>query len=100
MEAASRQFGFANPSAQLTADDLPATTSLMLVRAGKDAFPGLNATLDHFTADALRSNLPITVINHATAPHAFDLIDASRESHDVIRRVLEFARSQLTGDHV
>lgn len=95
VETASRQFGFANPSARLTVDDVPSTTSLMVVRAGQDAFPGLNETLDRFAKDAMRSNLPITIINHATGPHAFDLIDSSRESHHVIRQVLAYARSQL-----
>jgi hypothetical protein len=93
--AAARQFGFANPSVQLTIDDLPGTTHLMVVRAGKDAFPELNATLDRFAADALRRNLPVTIINHADASHAFDLIDDGRESQHVIRQVLAFARFRL-----
>lgn len=95
VETAARQFGFANPSARSTIDDVPSTTNMMLVRAGQDVFPGLNATLDRFAADAMRRNLPITIVNHATAPHAFDLIDASHESRRVIRQVLEYARCQM-----
>lgn len=95
VETASRQFGFANPSARVTVDDVPSTTSLMIVRAGRDAFPGSNETLDRFAADAMRSNLAITIVNHATGSHAFDLLDSSRESHHVIRQVLAYARRQL-----
>lgn len=93
--AAARQFGFANPSTGLTTDDLPQTTHLLIVRAGKDGFAGLNATLDRFAADALGSNLPITIINHANASHAFDLVDTNRETRHVIGEVLTFARFQL-----
>lgn len=95
VEAASRQFGFANASAHLTTNDLPDTTHWMVVRAGRDAFPGLNASLDRFAAAALRRNLPITIINHASGTHAFDVMDAGSDSQFVIRQVLEFARFRL-----
>jgi hypothetical protein len=93
--AASRQFGFANPNAGLVIDALPRTTHLLLVRAGRDAFAGLNAAFDRFVAGALRSNLPITVINHANAAHGFDLSDDSRETQQVIRCVLAFVRERF-----
>jgi hypothetical protein len=35
-------------------------------------------------------SLPLTLINHATAPHAFDLMDESETTRDVIRRILGF----------
>ncbi len=95
IRTASRHFGFANPSSQLTTEDLPASTHLLFARAGNDALPGLNEALDRFTADALRSNLPITIVNHSTGPHAFDLIDESNESRNAIGQVLGFTRLRL-----
>jgi hypothetical protein len=54
----ARLFGFANPAAGKTVDDLPANTPLFVARAGQDQFAHLNETLDRFVAKALARNLP------------------------------------------
>lgn len=92
---AARQWGFVNPCAGKSAGDLPRDLPLFIARAGQDEFPGLNDTLDRFVAKALTCNLPITVVNHAVAPHAFDLFDDSETSREVIRRILAFLRFHL-----
>lgn len=93
-EAAAR-FGFANPCAGMTASDLPHELPLLVVRAGRDEMPGLNASIDRFVAAALARNLPVTLANHATAPHAFDLLDDSDASRELIQRILAFLRFHL-----
>lgn len=95
---ASRQWGFANPCAGRSVGDLPADIALFIARAGQDAMPGLNETLDRFVVDALASNLPVTFVNHAAAPHAFDLFDDSRTSREVIARMLAFLRFHLLAE--
>ena len=70
--------------------------SLLLVRAGRDECPGLNQALDVFISRALGANLPLTVVNHPTGPHAFDLLDDTDKSREVIRVTLEFLRFHLT----
>ncbi len=91
------RFGFVNPSAGRSVDDLPADLPLFLVRAGQDVMPGLNETLDRFLSGALAHNLPVTLVNLASAPHAFDLYDDSEASRETIRQVLAFLRRHLLG---
>lgn len=86
----AKQFGYANPAAGKLVSDLPPKLPLMIVRAGRDEFPHLNETLDRFVSKALERNLPLTLINHAEAPHAFDIAHESEMSREVIRRVLAF----------
>ncbi|HEX3070422.1 MAG TPA: alpha/beta hydrolase [Thermoanaerobaculia bacterium] len=91
----AKQFGYRNPAAGKSVSDLPPRLPLMIVRAGRDEFPHLNETLDRFVSKALECNLPLTLINHAEAPHAFDIAHDSEMSHEVIRRVLAFLRFHL-----
>jgi hypothetical protein len=51
--------------------------------------------MDRFLAKALSLNLPVTFVNHAEAPHAFDLMHDSETSREIIRRILEFLRFHL-----
>lgn len=68
---------------------------LFVVRDGRDELPGLNESIDRFVAKALARNLPITVVNHADAPHAFDIMRDSETSRDIIGRLLGFLRLHL-----
>ena len=52
--------------------DLPPDVPLFIARGGCDEVPQVNETLDRFITHALAANLPLTVANHATGPHAFD----------------------------
>jgi dienelactone hydrolase len=95
-EAAAR-FGFVNPCAGKSAGDLPQELPLFVVRAGRDEMPRLNESIDLFAAAALARNLPVTLANHAAAPHAFDLLDDSDASREMIRRILAFLQFHLLG---
>jgi hypothetical protein len=77
-------------------DDLQADIPLFIARAGKDETPGLNVALDRFVADALARNLPITILNHPEAPHAFDLFMRGFTSTRVLRALVEFMRLELS----
>lgn len=92
---AARQWGFVNPNGAKTIADLPPDIPLFVVRAGGDETPGLNETIDRFLAEALGSNLPITVTNLPAAPHAFDLMYDSPASREAIRQILGFLQSHL-----
>ena len=48
--------------------------------------PGMDA------APVRRGEPYVTVMNHATGPHAFDLFDDTRTSHDVVKHALAFLR--------
>jgi hypothetical protein len=92
---AAVQYHFANPAAGRQVEDLPKDTALFLARAGQDQFPGLNEALDAFVDGALRCNLPVTLMNHATGPHGFDFADDSEASRQVIRAILSFLQANL-----
>jgi hypothetical protein len=94
---AARTWRFANPAAGKTVEDLPATTALFLARAGQDQTPHLNAALDRFLAHVVARNLSVSFVNHATGPHAFDILDDGEATREVIRQVLGFLRFQLLG---
>ena len=92
---AAKTIRFANPSAGKSVADLPPQTPLFVARAGQDATPGLNEALDRFLAAAISRNLPLGFANHSGGPHAFDLMDDSEASRDVIRGTLAFLKASL-----
>lgn len=91
----AKTYGFATPCAGRSMDDVVRDVPMFLARAGRDQFAGLNATMDRFVAGALAANLPLTLVNHAGGPHAFDLFDDTETSREVIRRVLAFLGFEL-----
>lgn len=91
----ARLYGFANACAGKSVDDLPSDVPLFLVRAGREQFAGLNEALDLFLAKALARNFPVTLVNHATGPHGFDLDDDSDTSREVVKQILAFMRFHL-----
>ncbi len=93
---AARQWGFVNPAAGRSVDDLPKGVPLFVARAGNDSFARLNETLDRFLAEALRANLPVTFVNYPEAPHAFDLFVNDEASREIIRAILVFLRFHLS----
>lgn len=94
---AQKMFKFDNACEGKSIDDLPAESPIFIARAGKDQMPRLNEALDRFVARALARNMPVSFVDHAEGPHAFDLTDDSEMAHEVIRGVLTFLRSCLLG---
>ena len=94
---ASKSFGFANPCAGKTVDDLAEDVPLFIAKAGRDEMPGLNGAIDRFVGEARTRNLPVTFVNHPSGPHAFDLMHDSETSREIIRQILAFMRLHLLG---
>lgn len=92
---AAEQFRFATVPAGRSVGDLPPQLPVFLARAGKDGMPGLNAAFDRFVAKALAANVPLTVVNHSTAAHSFDLFDDSAATRAVIAQTLRFLEHHL-----
>ena len=93
VQQAAAMFHFAAPP--MTLEQLPAIP-LLIARAGRDEMPGLNALLDRFIPTAIARGLPITLVNHPTGPHSFDLLDDSPTTRAVVQQVLAFLRIHLT----
>ena len=88
-------YGFVNPVADKSIDDLPQNLPMFIARAGQDQTPYLNEVLDRFIMSALARNLSITIANHPNGPHAFDLFDDSHTTRVIIQEVLDFLKLQL-----
>ena len=91
---AAQTFRFTNPNAGKSLDDLPEDLPLFIVRAGLEQFPAperLDRSLLRTGAGAATGRS--RSINHATGPHAFDLLDDSETTRAIIRQVLDFLTS-------
>jgi dienelactone hydrolase len=91
---AAQRWGFVVPNTPPALDSL-ARVPMLVVRAGRDDMPGLNESIDRFVAEALRANLPVTVVNQCTGPHGFDIFDATHDSRRAIRQIVGFLSMHL-----
>jgi acetyl esterase/lipase len=73
-------------------DSLP---PIFLARAGRDAIPFLNESVDRFVAEALRRNVVLDFVNHAAGEHGFDIVTRDERSRDIIAQTLRFVRRHL-----
>jgi hypothetical protein len=80
-----------NPITQDFCPEIP----LFVVRAGNDETPGLNVALDGFVSRAIAANRPLTLVNHAQAPHAFDLFLDTPETRRILQQGLDFLKANL-----
>jgi hypothetical protein len=65
--------------------DLP----VLYVRAGLDR-PSVNRSIGTLAALAVTENAPVTVLNHPTGHHGFEIADDDDATRDVIERTLDF----------
>ncbi|HEX9892920.1 MAG TPA: alpha/beta hydrolase [Gemmatimonadales bacterium] len=71
-------------------DSLP---PLLLARAGRDAIPGINASIDRFLQLALLRNVQIDLYTHPTGAHGFDRVaGADARAAEIVEATLAFAR--------
>lgn len=69
---------------------------LFVVKAGLD-HAMLNASIDRFVAEALTHNVMMDLLTHPAGHHAFDIVDDTPRSHEIIRRTLDFMAMHLLG---
>jgi dipeptidyl aminopeptidase/acylaminoacyl peptidase len=67
---------------------------LLIARAGLDQRE-LNRYLDRFVIEAITLNAPLTVLNHTTGHHNFDILDDNERSREIIKATLEFFQTNL-----
>lgn len=88
-------YRFVNPCAGKSVDDVRSDVPMLLVRSGQDQFHGVNESLDNFVLHAMRHDLPVTLVNHRGAPHAFELYLDGEETREIVRRILGFMQFHL-----
>jgi hypothetical protein len=92
---AARAYGFVDATAGMSAADLPVDVPLFVARAGRDEFAGLNEALDRFVSAALARNVPLSLVNHHTAAHAFEIHEDSDTSRHITAQMLAFMQRCL-----
>lgn len=70
---------------------------IFVARAGLDRVPQMKDTIDRFALRALAANVDLTLVNHPTGLHAFDLQNDDPRSREIIRATLDFLRHHLLG---
>lgn len=90
---AAANFRFCNPRGNR--NFVASTTPLLVVRAGKDQFEGLNATLDRYVSAVRAADGELELLELDAAVHGFDVIDESQQSRAAITRVLDFFEENL-----
>jgi len=88
--ATGRQFGFVVPVSGKSVADLPEATAIFLARAGQDEFAHLNDAMDHLTQAGLKENRSITLVNNRDGRHAFDILEDTDISREVVKSILAF----------
>ena len=85
----SKQFGFVYEIDSAYTSNTPN----FIVRAGKDAFNLIPATIDEYVNLLLEKNIPFELINYPNGQHSFDLFNNNEESVNVILRTLDYLES-------
>jgi len=93
LQETAQTFGFVSPHEGM--ENFPENTPILVIGAGKDEFPGLNASIDNFEAEAVARNSPVSVIRYPEGVHAFDILDDSQRSIEMIKLCVGFLRLRL-----
>jgi acetyl esterase/lipase len=69
---------------------------MLVARAGRDAIPGINASIERFVQAAMWMNAPLDLYIHPTGPHGFDMTTtADPRASEIVAATLEFFRRHL-----
>lgn len=68
---------------------------MLIARAGQDAIPTMNDSIDRFITRAIRENANLTVMNHPAGVHGFDNQNDDDRSREIMEFLLTFARRHL-----
>jgi acetyl esterase/lipase len=72
-------------------------TPIFVAQGRKDEIPTLLDSVDRFVAAAFSRGVPLTLMSHPDAPHAFDNLLNDDRTHEIVRSALEFMRWHLKG---
>ena len=93
LQETAQTIGFVNPHEGM--ENFPENTPILVIRAGKDESPGLNESIDNFEVEAIARNSPVSVIRYPEGVHAFDILDDSQRSIEMIKLCVGFLRLRL-----
>ncbi|HYS52820.1 MAG TPA: hypothetical protein VER58_03520 [Thermoanaerobaculia bacterium] len=90
-DALRREYSAAATMASLESPPIP----LLIARAGRDQIPGVKESIERFSAIALQKNANLTLLNHPTGKHGFDILDDDERSREIIATAVEFMKRHL-----
>jgi len=70
-------------------------TPIFVAQGRKDEVPTLLDTVDRFAAEAFARGVPLTLMSHPDAPHAFDNQVDDERTREIVRASLDFLRWHL-----
>ncbi len=68
---------------------------MFIARAGRDAVPTINDSIDRFAREALSKNISLTVVNHPNGIHGFDNQNDDERSREIIQTAIAFMQTHL-----
>lgn len=68
---------------------------ILLVRAGRDAIPHLNESVDRFIATALERNVGFDLYTHPAGVHGFDLLTRDPRTREILGETFAFLTRHL-----
>jgi hypothetical protein len=86
-----RQFSMIAHLGEQRARQIP----MFVARAGLDAIPTMNDSIDRFIARAIRENANVIVMNHPAGVHGFDNQNDDDRSREIMEAMLTFLRRHL-----
>jgi acetyl esterase/lipase len=86
-----RQFSVIEHLGETRAREIP----MFIARAGQDAIPTMNDSIDRFIARAIRENANVIVMNHPAGVHGFDNQNDDDRSREIIVAALAFLERHL-----
>lgn len=90
LKAASLYYGMPSQIERIR-QDLP----LQIVRAGLDMY-SLNHKIDQFIQQALKVDIPLDFINYLEGYHAFDVLNDTPRSRQIIQQTVQFFQHHLS----
>ncbi|MBC7912121.1 MAG: dienelactone hydrolase family protein [Pyrinomonadaceae bacterium] len=67
---------------------------MLVARAGQD-IPIINNTIDAYITRAIAQDAPLTLISYADGQHAFDILDNTDQSREIVKQTLDFLKFHL-----
>jgi acetyl esterase/lipase len=82
------------------AKDAEKIAPIFIARAGLDAIPTMDDSIDRFVREALAKNVALTVANHPNGVHGFDNQTDDERSREIIQSAIAFMKSNLNAAKV
>jgi acetyl esterase/lipase len=78
--------------------DGAAIAPMLIAKAGRETFAGINVSIDRFVGEARTLGAPVTLIEHANGVHGFDAETNDERTLEIMTATLDFFRRSLSAN--